>query len=479
MSIHDGHQFQQREVMRESSQPMYHTRNALDRPNGMQVPPGQRYAQATAPPTGQQSTGYVYGTTFPHPQPPPPPQGLSYADREWPSENIPPINRAAQDSEAPTQHAPAPSSSHETPAPTSNTRQPDPQPGRRRKAAEDANSAPKRKRGQGGGKRNTEASETKPRATGKGSKTQLKRDPGASEDEIELLTPEDIKAAGLAPHGGRGRGLDYKQKLMAVKYVVNNWPRYKYAKSDIMKEIADLTDGDVTNQQVSSYWNTVYDKYKQVQDLDKHTGEEDGDNDRMEVLSEGEDCEKKVVPGKTKYRKSHLEAFRETKVYKLIDEVASTDPDIRRARKFNSAAPISDDEPADIDITDDESSDEAPAKKRIKSETKPLVIKSKGKVPVPDGDDPVDKVLAYMAKKDDEKLRAERARDARDEQRLQFEKEQHEAKMRMLEAELADRQAEQRLKNLKLIQELAQSPVDDLRAQAHEMFGLVVPKRTG
>ncbi|KAG2336562.1 hypothetical protein BDR05DRAFT_1005736 [Suillus weaverae] len=231
------------------------------------------------------------------------------------------------------------------------------------------------------------AGETMAKRGGKGSKSGegSRHVTGTSDDEVSKLTETMLGEAdlklGTAVSGDAAvkseskRGLTDEDKLTAVKYItsVEVWYKFWLNQGTVFTTLAHKTLGNhVTYAQVRNFWwNQAWEKYKQVKEMEEHTGGGDGDDDRItaesgdeeeaEVLNldtkdntlalDGTKCGKNTT--KAKFTHHMLQAFKETEIFRLIDKVAWNDATVIRAHNINSSDSIS--------ISDDETT---PLKKR-------------------------------------------------------------------------------------------------------------------
>ncbi|KAG2092537.1 uncharacterized protein F5147DRAFT_657689 [Suillus discolor] len=173
------------------------------------------------------------------------------------------------------------------------------------------------------------------------------------------------------------RGLTDEDKLTAVKYItsVEVWYKFRLNQGTVFTTLAHKTLGNcVTYAQVRNFWwNQAWEKYKQVKEMEEHTGGGDGDDDRIatelgneeeaEVLDFDTKDNTTALDGtrrgksasKAKFARHTLQAFKETEIFRLIDEVAWNDATVVRTHDINSSDSIS--------ITDDETT---PLKKRAR-----------------------------------------------------------------------------------------------------------------
>ncbi|KAG1823920.1 uncharacterized protein BJ212DRAFT_1296436 [Suillus subaureus] len=220
------------------------------------------------------------------------------------------------------------------------------------------------------------ASETKAKRGGKGSKSGEGSHciTGTSDDKVLKLTETMLGEADLkletAVSGDAAvkpeskHGLTDEEKVTAVKYITSVKVWYKFWLNQGMLAHKTL-ENHVTYAQVRNFWwDQAWEKYKQVKEMEEHTGGGDGDDDRIATES-GDEEEAEVLNLETKdntmaldgmkHRKSTtkakfahhmLEALKETEMFRLIDEVAWNDATVIHTHDINSSDSIS--------ISDDE-----------------------------------------------------------------------------------------------------------------------------
>ncbi|KAF9233870.1 hypothetical protein BU15DRAFT_66190 [Melanogaster broomeanus] len=218
------------------------------------------------------------------------------------------------------------------------------------------------------------AAETKKRG-GKGSKSGEggRRASGTSDDEISKLSIKQLADADLKlikddglgdapvkPESTAKRGLTEDEKFTVVQYItspeVNK--EFRLCQGSIFTKLTyTIIKNGIQPTQIRNYWwGQAWEKYKQARELEKHTGGGDGDEDRLEgktdedsgvededdVALDGTKC--KQAAKKPKFSRKVLEAFKESKLYEMIDAVGYDDETISHTHDVNSNDPISDNE---------------------------------------------------------------------------------------------------------------------------------------
>jgi hypothetical protein len=152
------------------------------------------------------------------------------------------------------------------------------------------------------------------------------------------------------------RGLTDDDKLTTVKYITSPevWHRFWLNQDTVFTTVSlavtelliaylsvvqlahKTLDNRVTHTQVHNFWwNKAWEKYKQVKEMEKHTGGDGGADDRVDTQSGDEDDEdvdmksifaldgmkRKEGATKAKFARHTLEAFKKTQIFRLIDEV--------------------------------------------------------------------------------------------------------------------------------------------------------------
>ncbi|OAX35524.1 WD40 repeat-like protein [Rhizopogon vinicolor AM-OR11-026] len=219
-------------------------------------------------------------------------------------------------------------------------------------------------------------SSMKGKKSGRGSKSGegSRRVNGTSDNEVFKLTETLLAEAELALKTAASgdvlvkpeskRGLTDEEKLTTVKYITSPevWYRFWLDQGTVFTTLAHKTlDNRVTHAQVRNYWwNRAWEKYKQVKEMEKHTGGDGGADDRIDTQSGDEDVEDVDMGGifaldgmkrkegvtKAKFARHTLEAFKKTQIFRLIDEVAYNDATVDRIYDADSSYTIS--------ISDDE-----------------------------------------------------------------------------------------------------------------------------
>ncbi|KAI1781726.1 hypothetical protein LXA43DRAFT_1105454 [Ganoderma leucocontextum] len=196
-----------------------------------------------------------------------------------------------------------------------------------------------------------------PKASGKGSKAGVanRRDPGASDDEIEGLSEAAKENAGLP----RTTGLTDDEKYKVVEYLTDErrWSQFKVKQLTYFDELVKIFDKRVKLTQISNFWHgQAWAKYKACREsLVKHTG--GGDPDDPGLMSESdEEPDLPELPASAQGRvffkrkidgdfsHSTLRKFLHSKLYAMIHKVAHADNSVKRKRARDSASVISDDE---------------------------------------------------------------------------------------------------------------------------------------
>ncbi|KAI1785505.1 hypothetical protein LXA43DRAFT_1100190 [Ganoderma leucocontextum] len=128
-----------------------------------------------------------------------------------------------------------------------------------------------------------------PKASGKGSKAGVanRRDPGASDDEIEGLSEAAKENTGLP----RTTGLTDDEKYKVVEYLTDErrWSQFKVKQLTYFDELVKNFDKRVKPTQISNFWHgQAWAKYKACREsLVKHTG--GGDPDDPGLMSESDE----------------------------------------------------------------------------------------------------------------------------------------------------------------------------------------------
>ncbi|KAJ4488805.1 hypothetical protein C8J55DRAFT_604065 [Lentinula edodes] len=205
--------------------------------------------------------------------------------------------------------------------------------------------------------------ERKKTTTGSKSGSTNRRDGGDSDVEIEMLSPEDMKAAVLKDPGDEKKsGVSEEDKLLLVEYLTRpeRWKNFKLRQGALMINAAsDIFKTKYTATQLSNAWKALWEKYKAVRERQEHTGGGDGDADR------GEDDkikERIARRGKAKFSERVLDAFEASKIFELLDKVAHDDSSVVRGQNMNSTSSISEPESS----SDDEEKKRKKKKKRTK-----------------------------------------------------------------------------------------------------------------
>ncbi|KAE9397450.1 hypothetical protein BT96DRAFT_995790 [Gymnopus androsaceus JB14] len=193
------------------------------------------------------------------------------------------------------------------------------------------------------------------RGTGSKSGSTNHREGGDSDVEIELLTPEDVKAAALKdPEDEKKAGVSEEDKVTLVKYLTmaERWKNFKLRQGALMAA-SDIFKGFYSPTQLTNAWKTIRDKYKAVRECQEHTGGGDGDAD-----CDDEKRRKRATKrGKRKYSNKVLNAFEASEIFELLDKVAHNDSSVVHGHNMNSTSWLS-------DSSDEE--DEKPKKKKAK-----------------------------------------------------------------------------------------------------------------
>ncbi|KAF9233546.1 hypothetical protein BU15DRAFT_73521 [Melanogaster broomeanus] len=178
------------------------------------------------------------------------------------------------------------------------------------------------------------AAETKKRG-GKGSKSGEggRRASGTSDDEISKLSIKQLADADLKLIKDDGLGDAPAKPEIYQSPEVNK--EFRLCQGSIFTKLAyTIIKNGIQPTQIRNYWwGQAWEKYKQARELEKHTGGGDGDEDRLEGKTdedsgvEDEDdvaldgTKRKRAAKKPKFSRKVLEAFKESKLYEMIDAV--------------------------------------------------------------------------------------------------------------------------------------------------------------
>ncbi|KAJ3859092.1 hypothetical protein EV359DRAFT_86826 [Lentinula novae-zelandiae] len=205
--------------------------------------------------------------------------------------------------------------------------------------------------------------ERKKTTTGSKSGSTNRRDGGDSDVEIEMLSPEDMKAAVLKdPSDEKKSGVSEEDKVLLVEYLTRpeRWKNFKLRQGALMINAAsDIFKTKYTATQLSNAWKALWEKYKAVHERQEHTGGGDGDADCGE---DDKSKERIARRGKAKFSERVLDAFEASKIFELLDKVAHNDSSVVRGQNMNSMSSISEPESS--------SDDEEKKRKKKKKKTK-------------------------------------------------------------------------------------------------------------
>lgn len=238
----------------------------------------------------------------------------------------------------------------------------------------------------------TQDAPKKSRATGQGARSGAnRRNAGGSDDEIQELTPAQLKQAAVKtrtiakndkkPSVARMKWSD-EQLLFVVSTITEatTWVNFKLTQASVFDKIVAHFVKDsvlVDRSQVQSLWERTFTKYKKARRLIDFTGgagdaeapapkapstgtgevgekagEKDGaekdsaDDDKDDADNDDNDGTADKKRKRTKkaedeqYSAETLRAFTKTKVYEAIDAVAHDDPEVVRPIPYGSAEPI-------------------------------------------------------------------------------------------------------------------------------------------
>ncbi|KAJ3925056.1 MAG: hypothetical protein NXY57DRAFT_1044429, partial [Lentinula lateritia] len=173
-------------------------------------------------------------------------------------------------------------------------------------------------------KKEKKMKQKKPLGTGSKSGSTNRRDGGDSDVEIEMLSPEDMKAAVLKDPGDEKKsGVSEEDKVLLVEYLTRpeQWKNFRLRQGALMINAAsDIFKTKYTATQLSNAWKALWEKYKAVRERQEHTGGGNGDADRGE---DDKSKERIARRGKAKFSERVLDAFEASKIFELLDKVIS------------------------------------------------------------------------------------------------------------------------------------------------------------
>ncbi|KAJ3811653.1 hypothetical protein F5876DRAFT_75630 [Lentinula aff. lateritia] len=186
--------------------------------------------------------------------------------------------------------------------------------------------------------------------TGSKSGSTNRRDGGDSNVEIEMLSPEDMKAAVLKDPGDEKKsGVSEENKVLLVEYLTRpkRWKNFKLRQGALMINAAsNIFKTKYTATQLSNAWKALWEKYEAVCECQEHTGGGDDDADHGE---DDKSKERIARQEKAKFSERVLDAFEASKIFELLDKVAHDDSSVVHGQNMNSMSSISEPESSSDD----------------------------------------------------------------------------------------------------------------------------------
>ncbi|EJD02843.1 uncharacterized protein FOMMEDRAFT_156200 [Fomitiporia mediterranea MF3/22] len=203
----------------------------------------------------------------------------------------------------------------------------------------------------------------KQKKKGQGSKSGVNaRQVGKSDDEIEDMDENLKTAADIKTTAERAVWTDDDKKKV-VSYCIDStrWPDFKVKQGQYFQQISQRILPSKSPEQVRSCWNRTFALYAAVVARQEHTGGGDGDEFKLDQLDlsqvqiedEGESKRKKRGRSKSapQFSEAQLDAFEQSELFQMLDEVARDHPNIRKMFDVSSEKPVeTEDEEEDTNI---------------------------------------------------------------------------------------------------------------------------------